>query len=130
MKTLETQFTKGNPLTGQFFFNQVTRNEFKALYKKEFALGNDSPSLVGYELFLIKEQKEMNVVMGGIDVHLEHKEVYPGDNAFGKTAWMIHSRNLQDAMNRFNALEKPTEQPMVDVDGNEIKRRGRPRKNT
>ena len=48
---------------------------------------------MGYTVFIVKEQKETVVKMMNkgimVDVKLEHKELFPGENKYGTSAWFL-----------------------------------------
>ena len=104
MEKLPLNHIRKNSL-GAFHYTQIIRDDVKALYKVEFQLPHETEKkCCGYEMFFIKEQKEMDVVLGGQQIHYEAKEMLPGDNAFGKWAFFIHNTDEQNALNRFNNL--------------------------
>ena len=53
-----------------FVYNQIERTEKVAIYEQCYPEGG----VVGYEVFLIREQKECKAKMGGSIVKFEHKE--------------------------------------------------------
>ena len=67
-----------------FDYKQVKRTEKAAMYAQYMTGGT---LLISYEVFLIQEQKESDTVMWGKAIHYDNKELFPSDEAFGKTAW-------------------------------------------
>lgn len=59
---------------------------------------------LGYAVFIVKEQKPMEVVMKGIPIKYEHKEILPGASAYGLYAWFY--QKPEHAEQKFNELLK------------------------
>ena len=99
----------------------------KAIYKVFLTEGKGT-HCVGYEMFWIKVQQPTSMVMGGKEVNLVHKELTPGNNTFGMTAWSYGGGIGEDKAMQLYEDMKPAE-AQLDEEGNEIRRRGRPKKN-
>jgi len=76
---------------------QLARTDKAALYE----VCRDESKQIGYEVFLIKVAREHTWPNGNVTP--EH-ESYPGDNAFGRTAWYMV--NLKAAQKRLKELSK------------------------
>lgn len=96
MELLKTDFTRKGVR-----FRQLGRTEKAALYE----VCRDESKQIGYEVFLIKIAKAHTWPTG--DTTPEH-EAYPGDNAFGKTAWYMV--DLEKAQKRMEKLSKATDE--------------------
>jgi len=81
-----------------FSYEQVCRNEFAAVYAQ--MVGG---LIIAYEVFEIRQQKEGSATMGGVEIQFKEKELFPGDNEFGKTAWSV--KNKDKAIQMFNGLK-------------------------
>ena len=98
----------------------------KAIYKVFLNEGKGQHP-IGYEMFWIKIQQPTSMVMGGKEVNLVHKELTPGNNAFGMTAWSYGSGfGDEKALQIFDDMKAAEIE--LDADGNPIKGRGRPKK--
>jgi len=84
----------------KFLYTQirVDRDAGLAMYEQ---YDPEHEKVVGYEIFFIKIQKPTTVNFGGTDVELEHKEMFPSNNDFGKTAWST-TPVLSVATRKFN----------------------------
>jgi len=71
-----------------FEYRLIKRNEHVAMYAQWYT-DADEPRLISYEVFIIRKQKESVRVIGGTKVRFARKELYPGDEAFGYSAWSI-----------------------------------------
>jgi hypothetical protein len=80
-----------------FIYEQVVRNEHAAIYAQKVG-GLE----IGYEVFEIRQQKEGSAVIGGASVQFKAKELFPGDNEFGRTAWSC--KKLADAQAIYSGL--------------------------
>lgn len=80
-----------------FDYRQISRDEHTAVYEQK----HDS-LVVGYELFLIRKQEATTMNMGGNEVQLEAKELFPSDNAFGTSAWSF--RSLESAKKKLKQI--------------------------
>jgi hypothetical protein len=78
MKTLETQFKRCG-----YIQNLVKRNRHVAMYTVELSNGK----VIGYEVFIIREQKEFVKIIAGNEVKFENKELKPRNEDFGETAF-------------------------------------------
>ncbi len=67
---------------------------------------------IGYAVFIVKQQKEMDLVMGGVKIHYEHKEIFPGANAYGKFAWYYN--RIEDAEKKFNYLVEMQDKKQIE----------------
>jgi len=116
-KILDTHFTKGHKVNGGIFhYDQLIRDENKAVYKVSHQIDETSPiNPISYEVIKVIKQKEMDVVLGGVSIHYEAKEAYPSKEQWGKIAWSYSTE--QEAMNRYNEFH-----PEV------VQARGRPKK--
>ena len=94
MKELEIEFSSGGSSIGGFVFKQLLRSNVCYLYGV-----NDGSH---YEVFLRREQKEGEMVLGGNKIILEAKVLYPKDEAFGVWAWSYV--NLKNALQKFHFL--------------------------
>ena len=83
MELLPIELRKNN-----YDYKQVKRTEKAAMYG-QYVTGGEL--LIAYEVFLIREQKESDTVLGGKDVHYVNKELFPGDENFGINAWSFSS---------------------------------------
>lgn len=92
MEILSTTIKKNG-----FVYDQVDRNEYAAIYAQKIG-----EMVVGYEVFEVRQQKEGSMVLGGVTVELKAKELFPGDNEFGKTAWSC--KKLSQAKEIFAGL--------------------------
>jgi len=81
-----------------FQYHLVERTKDKAIYSQ--LTGNKIES---YEVFKIKVQEESKVIIACIERHFKHKEVFPGNEDFGKTAWCYRSKKF--AMEHYKVLE-------------------------
>ena len=100
MKTLQLTFVSNNDATGDATFTQLKRTDKVALYKRVW---NARPTHVAYEAFEVKVIQEGAALPGGNFVK-ETYEVYPGANAFGKTAYCCATEWQGEA--RFDELVK------------------------
>jgi hypothetical protein len=76
-------------------FEQLERAEKKAIYSASFGGG-----VVAFEVVKIRIRKPyMNLFTGKLD---PEKEIYPGNEDFGKTGWFITDRGR--AYERYNSL--------------------------
>lgn len=80
MKELNVDFSSKG-----FEFHQILRSENCYMYEKRL-----NSKIVGYEVFLRKENNQFNCVS------------YPGDNSFGLWAWSFYDEKR--ALDRFNRL--------------------------
>ncbi|MEI6174280.1 MAG: hypothetical protein WCR01_11055 [Bacteroidota bacterium] len=76
-----------------FTYTQVCRDEKKAIYRQDVP-----PDLTYFEVFKIKIGKERTFK----GKTLPHREMFPGNEAFGDTAWSC--KTLETAMERYNQL--------------------------
>ena len=53
----------------------------------EYRIWLSSLSPRGYEVHLRKFQEAADITLGGKEIHLEDKELFPNDEAFGRWAW-------------------------------------------
>jgi len=84
-KKLPTIFKKNG-----YYYRVLDRTETTAIVEQCVAERADP---FCYEVFYIKKQDEMDVNIGGVDVHYEAKENPPSNEDFGKTAWSIRDRD-------------------------------------
>lgn len=79
---------------------------------------------LGYTVFIVKEQKETVMKMKNngvlVDVKLEHKELFPGDNKYGLSAWYLGNIPLDNAKKFLYDL----------VEKKKLKKKGKKRDNT
>lgn len=92
MKELPTRIEKKG-----FVYEQIKRNDFKAIYSQSNKMGN----LIGHEVFYIGKAKESEA----FGVMFPAREVYPCDNDFGVTAWSL-GINPDRAMRKYEGLER------------------------
>jgi hypothetical protein len=95
MKKLPDTFEK-NGLN----YKMVERND-KAVIYQQF---NAENLPIGYEVFRVKIQKETDMVLNGVSVHLEEKEALPSNESFGLWAWGYDT--LPMAIAKFMELSK------------------------
>lgn len=76
-----------------FDYTQVLREGKKAVYRQTV-----TPELAYYEVFIIKIRPE-GMFMGKL---IPEGEIFPGNEAFGKTAWAFSS--IEKAMEKYNSL--------------------------
>lgn len=82
-----------------FVHKLIHRDEKRAIYSQ--CIGE---KVYAYEVFKIYQQKECDAIMGGVIIHLEHKELFPSDRSFGTTAWTYPELSL--AQEKFKQLEQ------------------------
>jgi hypothetical protein len=96
MKRLE-QYIKKNG----FLYKQIKREGNLYIYAQGYGSEKEFDP-IAYEVFFAREQKEGDATIGGVDIHYENKELFPGDEDFGKMAWSF--RKIEWAEKRFSAL--------------------------
>lgn len=91
MKTLPDQFAyQGHTLT------LIQRTQTVGIWSTT----REGESTPGFIVAKIKEQKPVTRIMpDGREVTMEHKEVLPGENDFGRSAWFFRDQVI--AQNRF-----------------------------
>ena len=126
METLPEYYKRGSKINGIFHHTLVKRSDRKAMYKIEFEPAYTTEKCpVGFEVFQVKKQKAMDLVLNGVAVHYEEKEMTPSDEAFGKWAWAV--KRGADVESAYENMKLPEVQ--INEDGQEVKRgRGRPKK--
>ncbi len=97
----------------------------KAIYKV-FLNDGAGTHVSSYEMFWIKIQMPTTMMMGGKEVNLAHKELTPGNNTFGMTAWSYGGIGDEKALKLYEDM-KPAE-VQLDENGKPIHGRGRPKK--
>jgi hypothetical protein len=78
--------------TPHFTYVQVKRTETVAMYSvndtRHTGRGSEPYlQVIGYEVFLVRDQKEVTININGNTSHQPHKEKWPSNESFGKTAW-------------------------------------------
>ena len=91
MQLLPVTLTKNG-----YYYKQIKKGNKSAIYEQTC---EESPNPIAYEVFRIKIDKE-KVVFGQL---LPEKEIFPGNEDFGKWAWTFH--NPEQALLRFEVLE-------------------------
>lgn len=86
MIELQQEFT-GTGEVKDFLFKQIKKNEHAFLYEVKVPSDDDDSVKMHYEVFERKISKENDMVMGGVKVHFEEREIYPKSNSFGVWAW-------------------------------------------
>ena len=126
MENLPTYYKRGSKINGIFHHTLVRRSDRKAMYKVEFEPPHSAErSPAGFEVFQVKKQKEMDLVLNGVSVHYDEKEMTPSDEAFGKWAWSV-KRGCNEEL-AYEHMKLPEVQ--INEEGAEVKRgRGRPKK--
>ena len=126
METLPEYYKRGSKINGIFHHTLVKRSDRKAMYKVEFEPAHTTERTpAGFEVFQVKKQKEMDLVLNGVSVHYEEKEMTPSDEAFGKWAWSV-KRGANEELAYENM-----KLPEITLDDNGVvisKGRGRPKK--
>ena len=127
METLPEYYKRGSKINGIFHHTLVKRSDRKAMYKVEFEPAHTTERTpAGFEVFQVKKQKEMDLVLNGVSVHYEEKEMTPSDNSFGKWAWSVKG-NTEEAIAKYESMKLP--EISMDDNGDVIsKGRGRPKK--
>ena len=95
------------PLQKEFYYRgfkyeQVKRTDNTAIYAQYFVEDDGGLSLLTYEVFHIRKQKESYNEKTGI--HFKAKELPPSDESFGYYAFAC--KNLKHAELRFKELEE------------------------
>jgi len=75
------------------------KNMDKAIYAQWQEYG-----IVGYEIFFILTQKAAHVKLGETWIDYEEKERFPSDEDFGKTAWSLCNKTIDEAMLIYSIL--------------------------
>jgi len=83
--------------------NLVKRSRDVAMYTTE----TDEGDIIGYEVFIIREQKEKIRNIRGQEIKLEHKELFPRNEDFGYIAYA--PRTLEKAEYHFKTLKERIE---------------------
>jgi hypothetical protein len=99
MKLLETQFVSNADKCGNNTFIQLKKEDGVALYERR----TPDNKFKCYEVFIINVQKQGHVFPNGTVVE-EAYELYPGKNAFGRTAACC--KFLDQAEDHFDRLKK------------------------
>lgn len=122
METLPKYYKRGSKINGIFHHTLVKRSDRKAMYKVEFEPSYTTErNPAGFEVFQIKKQKEMDLILNGVSVHYEDKEMTPSDEAFGKWAWAVRGANEELAYENMKLPE------IITNDNGEVVTRGRGR---
>ncbi len=126
METLPEYYKRGSKINGIFHHTLVKRSDRKAMYKVEFEPAYSTDRIpTGFEVFQVKKQKETDMVLNGVSVHYDEKEMTPSDEAFGKWAWSVkYGGNVDFAYDNMKLPE------ITYGDNGEVvtKGRGRPKK--
>ena len=97
MKELELEFTGIGEVKGDLF-KQINRSPHAYIYER------DCEGIKSYEVFLRKEAKESNSVIGGVEVHFDAKVRYPKSEDFGVWAWYFNS--YDEATTKYENINK------------------------
>lgn len=84
-----------------YYYIQIARTEEKALYGQCHTAGTDP---FAYEAFFIRKQLPSTTTIAGQQIVFEHKEIFPNDEEFGKTAWSFQNREI--AMKFYTQMRK------------------------
>ena len=97
MKELELEFTGIGEVKGDIF-KQINRSPYAYIYERDYE------GIKSYEVFLRKEIKESNTIIGGVEVHFEARVKYPRAEDFGVWAWYYNS--YDKAINKYDNINK------------------------
>ena len=107
MKELELEFTGIGEVKGDLF-KQINRSPYAYIYERNFE------GIKSYEVFIRKETKESDSIIGGVAVHFEAKVKYPKSEDFGVWAWYFNT--YDEALSKYEEINyKMSTQKMCDV---------------
>lgn len=101
MKELEKEFI-GTGEVKAFKFSQILRNDYAFIYFVTSFSEDNIGLKTHYEVFECKSSKECDMIIGGVNVHFEEKEIYPKANSFGIWAWTYIE--YDKALSKFNEI--------------------------
>lgn len=97
MIELEKEFIGIGEVKG-FKFKQIKCNDCAYVYEVKSEFNNNKY----YEVFVRRISKGNDMMIAGIEVHFEEKEIYPKANSFGIWAWTYTS--YDKAIEKFNDI--------------------------
>ena len=97
MKELELEFIGVGEVKGDLF-KQIHRSPYAYIYERNFEY------IKSYEVFIRREAKETDSIIGGVAVHFEAKVKYPKSEDFGVWAWYFNS--YDEAINKYENINK------------------------